>query len=693
VTRRPVAWLLPAVALAAWVLAYALALDPADGQPGMPAAYLLYGVPYLAFAAVGGLVLRSATAGPVGWLLALIGTCEGLSTAATEVMRHLAGTASGRAVAGWLLVPVIPLGVAALLMLVLLLLVFPDGRLPSRRWRPFVAFMGVLVVVLVVQQLTSPTPSQDIGGLPASPLVAPAVSAALEPFTSFALFPPVVLVAAASLVVRYRRAGTVVRQQIKWLALAAVVLALCEAGNAALGGATLLSGVLDALGKLAVAAAVGIAVLRYRLFDVDLAISRGLAYGWLAVLVTALYVVLVVGAGSAIGRPAGPDLWLSLTATVVVALVSLPLRSRLQELANRLVYGRRQAPYESLAGFTRGLADRYAIGDVLPGVAAALGEGLRGRAAAVHLGDDGPAAAVWPPAADLPGGPADAVVPVSHRGEVLGSLSVWTHAPLTEGEQRLMSDLGTQAGLVVHNAALTAELERRLEELRASRLRLVTAQDGERRRFERDLHDGAQQDLVTLRMKLGHAERLVAAADPAAGELLAEVREHTAATLDSIRRLSRGLFPPLLRSHGLVPALVAHARRLPLPTEVRGSAGPLPDEVATAVWFCCTEALQNVVKHARASRAWVVVEERGAADGRELHVEVGDDGCGLAGEPGGGAGMQNMADRLEALGGRLRVTSGNGGTRVVGEVPLDTGPPVPAARSALDVPSATAGAG
>jgi signal transduction histidine kinase len=256
-----------------------------------------------------------------------------------------------------------------------------------------------------------------------------------------------------------------------------------------------------------------------------------------------------------------------------------------------------------------------------------------------------------------------------------------------------MSDLGTQAGLVVHNAALTAELERRLEELRASRLRLVTAQDGERRRFERDLHDGAQQDLVTLRMKLGHAERLVAAADPAAGELLAEVREHTAATLDSIRRLSRGLFPPLLRSHGLVPALVAHARRLPLPTEVRGSAGPLPDEVATAVWFCCTEALQNVVKHARASRAWVVVEERGAADGRELHVEVGDDGCGLAGEPGGGAGMQNMADRLEALGGRLRVTSGNGGTRVVGEVPLDTGPPVPAARSALGVPSATASAG
>jgi signal transduction histidine kinase len=289
---------------------------------------------------------------------------------------------------------------------------------------------------------------------------------------------------------------------------------------------------------------------------------------------------------------------------------------------------------------------------------------------------------VWPADAALPGTPADVVVPVSHRGEVLGRLSVWTQAPLTEAERRLMSDLGTQAGLVVHNAALTAELERRLAELQASRLRLVTAQDAERRRFERDLHDGAQQDLVTLRMKLGLAERLVAAADPGAGELLAEAREHTAATLESIRRLSRGLFPPLLRSHGLVPALTAHARRLPLPTEVRGSAGPLPDEVATAVWFCCTEALQNVVKHAGAARAWVVVEERAAPDGRRLHVEVGDDGRGTACDgTRRGAGMQNMADRLAALGGSLVVHSDGTGTRVTGSVPLPT---VPAARTGAD---------
>jgi signal transduction histidine kinase len=346
------------------------------------------------------------------------------------------------------------------------------------------------------------------------------------------------------------------------------------------------------------------------------------------------------------------------------------------------VFGRRQAPYESLAGFTRGLADRYAVDDVLPGVARALGEGLRCRAAAVRIDEHAgpPGAHTWPPGAPLPEEAPDAVVPVSHRGEELGALSVWTSAPLTEAEFRLLRDLGTQAGLVVHNAALTAELERRLAELQASRLRLVTAQDAERRRFERDLHDGAQQDLVTLRMKLGSAERLVAAADPAAGALLAEVREHTAATLDSIRRLSRGLFPPLLRSHGLVPALVAHARRLPLPTEVRGSTGPLPDEVATALWFCCAEALQNVVKHADATCAWVVVDEVEGPAGHVLRVEVGDDGRGLAATAGRpGSGMQNMADRLEALGGRLLVTSAGVGTRVVGEVPLGCASPhVPA---------------
>jgi signal transduction histidine kinase len=600
------AWTLPAVALALWIAAYAVTFGAQPDRTPTPAIYLLYGVPYLAFAAVGGLILR--------------------------------------------------------------------GRPASPRWRWFLAGIGVLLVAVVIHGVTDPRPPTDGPRLPASPLANPAVAATLAPFTAFWLFPVALLIAAFSLAVRYRSGSAVVRQQIKWLALSAVVLAACEAGNVALGEAVL-AGVLDAVGKLAVVAAIGIAVLRHRLYDVDLAISRTLAYGWLAVLVTAIYVALVVGVGSVVGHPAGPDLVLSLVATIVVALVSLPLRSRLQELANRLVYGRRQAPYESLAGFTRRLADRYAIGDVLPEIAAALGEGLRATIAAVHLAKDGagPPAAIWPPGAMPPDSQPDGTAPISHQGTVLGTLSIWNGAPLTDTEQRLLSDLGTQAGLVVHNAALTVELQNRVRELRASRLRLVTAQDAERRRFERDLHDGAQQDLITLRMKLGSAERLIGASDPRTRALLDELRGHTAATLESMRRLSRGLYPPLLQSHGLVPALVAHARRLPLPTEVRGPELRLPADVETAVYFCCVEALQNAVKHAGAGRAWVRVDDAGP----DLRFEVTDDGRGFdVGGHHAGSGMLNMIDRLAVLGGQLTIRSGCRGTQVCGTVPLPRTPSI-----------------
>jgi signal transduction histidine kinase len=675
--------MLPALALVVWIAAYVLAFRFRPGVPRTPALYVLYGVPYLAFVAVGGLIIRTQRASRVGWVLAGIGVLQGLGTLSGMVERDLAGTTAGP-LAGWLLVASAPVNVAATGLIVVLLLVFPDGRLPSPRWRWFLRLIGLLLVAVVVFQWTSPLPPPDVPGVPVSPLATPAVAAALAPFTSFAAFPVTLLVAAASLVVRYRRGDTVIRQQIKWLALATVVFALCEAGNIALGGNPL-SGVLDAAGKLAVVAAIGIAVLRHRLFDIDLAISRGLAYGWLAVVVTAIYVVLVVGVGAQLGQGGRPNLALSVTATIAVALVSLPLRARLQELANRLVYGRRQAPYDSLTGFTRRLADRYAVGDVLPAIAGALGEGLRARAVSVQL-DDGARtflAETWPPGTRLPEAPPQVRVPITHQGLELGGLSVWSDGGLTEGEHRLLADLAQQAGLVVHNAHLSEELEQRLVELRASRLRLVAAQDAERRRFERDLHDGAQQDLVTLRMKLGQAERAVAG-DPELEDLLAELREHTAATLESIRRLSRGLYPPLLQSHGLVPALVAHARRLPLPVQVRGTDGRFPAEVETALYFCCVEALQNVVKHAGAAGAEVLVERTGS----DVRFEVADDGRGFPAEHvAAGSGLQNMSDRLAALGGRLSVRSGAAGTTLHGCVPVtadeagtDSGRLEPAAR-------------
>jgi signal transduction histidine kinase len=478
---------------------------------------------------------------------------------------------------------------------------------------------------------------------------------------------------------RHRAGGQVVRQQIKWFGFGVAVLVICSVANGlgrlVIGNAPPTSiwafegTVIQTVGLMGMPVAIGVAILRHRLFDIDLIISRALTYGALAVLATTTYVVLVVGLGTLIGRTAGTNLVLSIVATAFVAVAFQPLRQWLDAAANRLVYGRRQAPYESLTGFTRRLAGTYSVRDVLPRMVEVIAEGLRCRAAAVMVVGSAPAAARWPPDAELPVDPPSQVVEVRHQGEKHGSLAIWTHAGevLNKNEQRILSDLALQAGLVLHNARLSAELEGRLEELRASRLRLVSAQDHERRRLERDLHDGAQHDLVALRMKLGLAEGVARTSSSQLATLLSELRDDTAATLENIRRLSRGLYPPLLESQGLAAALTAHARRLPVPVQVRAIDKRFTYDIETAVYFCCVEALQNAAKHACAHQVWISIDE---VDG-ELRFEIKDDGQGFEGaQANGGSGLQNIRDRVDALEGAITIHSGPGGTRLEGSIPL-----------------------
>ena len=218
----------------------------------------------------------------------------------------------------------------------------------------------------------------------------------------------------------------------------------------------------------------------------------------------------------------------------------------------------------------------------------------------------------------------------------------------------------------MHNARLSAELERRLEELRASRLRLVSAQDHERRRLEPDLHDGAQHDLVALRMKLGLAEGVARTSSSQLATVLSELRDDTAATLENIRRLSRGLYPPLLESQGLAAALTAHARRLPIPAQVRACGRRFSYDIETAVYFCCVEALQNAAKHSCAHEAWISIDE---TDGH-LNFEIGDDGHGFdVARSNGGSGLQNIRDRVDALEGTLEIHSSPLGNRIEGSIP------------------------
>ena len=264
----------------------------------------------------------------------------------------------------------------------------------------------------------------------------------------------------------------------------------------------------------------------------------------------------------------------------------------------------------------------------------------------------------------------DTIVPVSHGGELLGALAVDKKRGETMNtvEQKLVTDLAGQAGLVLKNAGLNRELLARLDDLRASRQRLVTAQDEERRRIERDLHDGAQQHLVALKVKVGLAEKL-AEPESKTRPILAQLKHDADEAIDNLRELARGIYPPLLASDGLGAALQSHARRLTVPVELDvANLQRQPREVEGAIYFCCLEALQNVAKYAEASsvklRVWM--------HDSTLAFEVKDDGKGF--DPATtvrSSGLQNMRDRLEALGGSLFVRSAPArGTTVEGRLPI-----------------------
>src|SRR5205085_10930748 len=261
-------------------------------------------------------------------------------------------------------------------------------------------------------------------------------------------------------------------------------------------------------------------------------------------------------------------------------------------------------------------------------------------------------------------------VAVRHGSELLGAIALMKprSEPLSPTERKLVEDLASQAGLVLRNARLTAELLANVEELRASRRRLVQAQDEERRKIERNLHDGAQQQLVAVNVRLGLLERL--ADDPekvraAASQLQGAVTD----ALDDLRDLARGIYPPLLADKGLPEALAAQGRKAVVPTSVEpDSVGRYPQEIEAAVYFCALEALQNIGKYAQATSAVVRLSQ---ADG-ELRFEISDNGDGFdAGSTNYGTGLQGMADRLAAVGGALEVESTPGaGTTVRGSIPV-----------------------
>jgi signal transduction histidine kinase len=420
-------------------------------------------------------------------------------------------------------------------------------------------------------------------------------------------------------------------------------------------------------------------------------LAAALVLAGLAGFVLLVYVVVVLGGGVLIGHTTSPDVTLSVLATAVVALAFGPVQARLEALASRAVHGGQPSPYDVLARFSQNVSSHPA--EELPTrMARVLADGTGAAWTQVWLvvGDRTTLAATWPPdatrepAAGEPA-PTHDSAPGRHSrqvrqgGELLGVLVVQEreHVPLTSVEERLFASLASQAGLVLRGARLRAELEGRLVELTAragelsaSRQRMVDAQDAERRRLERDIHDGAQQHLVALAVNLRLAETLAQRSPERADVLLAAQEQAAVDAIETLVHLSQGIYPRQLADHGLVAALEVAVGGSPVTVRVISrDVGRYPSPVEAAAYFCCLEAVQNAAKHAGGSS--ICVELR--AEPGSLVCVIDDDGSGF--EPkavSAGSGLANMRDRVESVGGRLSIgTSGLAGARIRAWLPVE----------------------
>jgi signal transduction histidine kinase len=413
---------------------------------------------------------------------------------------------------------------------------------------------------------------------------------------------------------------------------------------------------------LAIPASIVIGVLRHRLFDIDLVVRRSVIYGTLTVGIAVIYIVLSAAPGLTFGNQIPVELAVILT--VLAAVLFQPLRRRLEALADRWVFGTKVNRYELMMTFGAGLEQTVNLRELLPRLADTVRRGLAAGWVRVAVAD---VEAV----AGEPRGAVAVAVPLERDGEVLGTLQCGPKdGGYDEADRELLVTLAGQASTAIANLRLTAQLARQLDELAASRTRIVAAQDTERRRIERDIHDGVQQHVVALITRIRLARNELRRGERPADALLAEVQADATELLADLRELVHGIHPPVLSDRGLVAAIETRADRLPVAIQIHAQ----PDlrerrfgqDVEGAAYFVVCEALTNVVKHARASTATVEL----SASNNHLSVAIGDDGTG-ARPVRAGYGLTNLRDRVEALGGTLRVDARPGtGTRVSAELPV-----------------------
>jgi signal transduction histidine kinase len=659
-----------------------------------PAFVLIFGV-CLGWIAVGSLIVARQPGNWAGWLFIIVGVPLPLLSLSQSIVVY--GTrVRGADVPGltfWALLGEYVLYPVAVLPLLFLL--YPDGSLPSPRWRWAVRGLLAGVALAIVGFALRPGPLNgwlesgilfvnplgvDVFGDLGGPLIATGAVLALG--------------SAASTVVavrqRFRRASGEERQRMRWLRFVATAAGVTFLAQWLLVpvfevlGQDVETPVFDILwGLTALILALGIpvaylvAIFRYGLWELDLVIRKTVRYALLVVVFTTIGALVVVAVPALVfGVGGGTPLLLVLALSGIIAAAFLWVRPRASRLADRIVYGRRATPYEVLSSFSERVGGTYSTQDVLPRMAQLVGEatGALEVAVWVRVGPTLTPEATWPPEAaappprnlerdSVPARERERVVEVRHQGELLGAITLVPAPddPLDAAKESLLRDLASQAGLVLGNVRL-------IEELKAAQRRLVAAQDQERRRIERNIHDGAQQQLVALSVKMRLARSLAMTDADKAGGLLEQMQEDVQTALEDLRDLARGIYPPLLADRGLATALEAQLRKAAVPVELSAEhLDRYAPDVEAAVYFSVLEALQNVAKYAQATQVSVRLH---VVDGM-LTFAVEDDGRGFDPSANGyGSGLQGMADRLSALEGRVEVRSRPGeGTTVSGRVP------------------------
>jgi signal transduction histidine kinase len=628
----------------------------------------------LGSAVMGALVVSRYPRHPIGWLLSVVGVTTSVSVLAESYSIWVVdegGPGPGWAgdLAGW--VAAVLGGPLALSGLAVMFLLAPDGHFLSRRWR-YVGAAAVLGLLLFVAGVASQPPAENAGrGDPqnvdawASAIISAGVLA-----IAIAL-----LSAVGCMVIRLRRSEGEARQQLRWVVVAAsavgVGLVSLVVGEGMTGGdQTWATAVPLQVSFFLLPVCLAVAILRYRLYDVDLIINRAVIYGVSTLVVATGYVLLVVGVGGLLGSRSH-GFWPSVVATAVVAMAFQPLRSRVVKLADRLVYGARAAPYDALSDFSRRVGHSPAPESLLPAVAEAAGQAVSADEVRVMLDvEHGPLpTGIWiadgasPLAVDID---ALVMVTISDPAGRLGEMSVRLRPGRTvrPHELRLLTDLAEQAALAFRNARLQAELAARVvmldestAQIAASRLRLIEAGDAERRRLEGSISREVTPLLSSLAADLRPASR---GGRPATDALV----DRATAALDALRELTRGIFPTILTRAGLGPALSAYVARLGrsgvLDVDASVTGRRFPARTEAAAYFCCTQAV------AGAGDAHVSL----AVVGAHLQVEVTRAAAGAMD-------LAAVEDRVEALGGTVELADdavGPGDVRLLVRLPVADDP-------------------